>query len=957
MRHPANITFVGLLALASVCLLPAPGAAQPLGGTWRPIGASPNTRGQVENVIPDNEVIGAVHTVVAHPTNPDILWIGAVNGGIWRSDNATASSPDWSNQTDGQPSLSIGALERDPTDPTNQSLLAGIGSFSSFSGVGGRRTGLLRTTDGGASWTPVDGGGALVDKNISGVAPRGATMVVAVNLATPFTFPNVGIFRSTDGGASFTQISTGNGAATGLPGGLAFDLASDPADPARLFTSIIFADLVGGANGIYRSTDTGATWTKVSSPAMDALILNDPTRGNIEIAVGRANNVFVAIANGGRLAGVFRSGDGGTTWTAMDVPAIHPGGQAGTHLSIAADPTDPSIVYLGGDRQDRPGDLNAADFSGRLFRGDASRPRGSQLAHLTHSRFVGAAGGGTLSASAPHADSREMVFDAQGDLIETDDGGIYRRTQPRSNQGDWLSLNGSLQVAELHDVAWDSVTDLAVGGAQDTGSSFQSLGGDIRWLSISTGDGGDVAVDDTSTPGRSVRYSSFQSLRAFRRQVFNANNTLLSQVFPPLFLLGGGAQPAPSFVNPIELNAVAPQRLIIGASNGVYESFDQGDTIRQISTSPVNGFGADPIAYGAAGNADALYIGSGDTVRVRIAPPPAPLALAAAYPGTGTGRPVADIALDPGDPRHAFVIDGERVYRTQDAGATWAEVTGDLPGLDPGQLRALAYLPRVAGGGAGVEAVALGTSGGVFVALGTGGFATWQRLGQGFPNVATFDLDYDATDDVLVAGTLGRGAWLLSPTALGAQCLYETDFEAAAVGSDGGWTNAPESTCTTGAFVVGTPDEVINGGVRTQVAGDATTGTGRALFTQPNTNGPGTDDVDGGRCIALSPQVQTSGPVTITAAVFHGQRDTGDDPNDGQGGGDGFALEVIDASGTVLATLATNGDTTANADWTRVTATIPGPATLRLRLQAADGPGPGDLVEAGIDDVRICPGG
>ncbi len=275
---------------------------------WNSAGPGVITNGQVEGITAQNNpVSGAVHTVVAHPTNPDIIWIGATNGGIWKTTNATAATPVWTPLTDQTTSLSTGALVLDPTDPTNNTLVAGIGRYSSFGQDGGARTGLLKTTDGGATWVSLDGGGVLRGKNISGIAARGNTIVVSVNVADDYVYPNLGIFRSTDGGASFTQISRTGG--SGLPGGVSYDLASDPTNPNVLYTNVVFSDNNGGTNGIYKSTNQGATWSKVSNSAMDALITNGTS--NIEISVGTSNNVYVGINNQGRLAGLFRSGDGG----------------------------------------------------------------------------------------------------------------------------------------------------------------------------------------------------------------------------------------------------------------------------------------------------------------------------------------------------------------------------------------------------------------------------------------------------------------------------------------------------------------------------------------------------------------------------------------------------------------------------------------------------------------------
>ena len=174
-------------------------------------------------------------------------------------------------------------------------------------------------------------------------------------------------------------------------------------------------------------------------------------------------------------------------------------------------------------------------------------------------------------------------------------------------------------------------------------------------------------------------------------------------------------------------------------------------------------------------------------------------------------------------------------------------------------------------------------------------------------------------------------------------CLYEATFET----SSDGWARGAD-TCTTGFFVRGVPDEVINGGVRTQVAGGD--GSPNAFFTQPNTGGAGTDDVDGGTCEALSPAVDASAEsaVEVSLSYFHGQRDAGDDP------ADGLRIDVLD-DGALVGTLAAIGDVTQNAAWTPASVIVTNPGTVQLRVRATDGPATGDLVEAGVDNVRICP--
>src|SRR5215831_1887581 len=151
-----------------------------VGGTWTAQGPGPIRNGQVENVTPNNEVVGAIKAVAAHPTDSNILYVGGVNGGIWRTTNAKAATPHWTPLTDDLPSLSISSLAFDPTDPTHRTLVASIGRNSSF-GVSGPLTGVLRTTDGGDNWAKISPT-ILNNQSISGIAARGATLLAS---ATP----------------------------------------------------------------------------------------------------------------------------------------------------------------------------------------------------------------------------------------------------------------------------------------------------------------------------------------------------------------------------------------------------------------------------------------------------------------------------------------------------------------------------------------------------------------------------------------------------------------------------------------------------------------------------------------------------------------------------------------------------------------------------------------------------
>lgn len=772
LRHAAG-ALAALMGLASAGPVPAQ--------AWEILGPGPSHGGQVEGIT-NREVVGAVNAIAAHPTDANILYAGSVNGGIWRTGNATAASPTWTRQTDTFDSLSIGALEFDPTDATRQTLVAGVARTSSLGGRGGAQIGMLRTTNGGTNWTLINGAGVLTNRAVVGVAARGAVLVAATDN---------GIYRSTDTGAAFTLLS--GAAGSGLPAGRISDLAADPANNARLYASV----LNGTARGIYRSTDSGATWAKVSDAAVDAVITADGGSPRTEIAVGAASQVFVAIVgSNGEFAELFRSADGATGWTALGVPTtaeqngvlfgVHAGGQGSIHFSVAADPVDTNVVYVGGDRQPFfgegvsgstsffPNSIGANDFSGRLFRADAAAAPASRWASLTHS----GAGGN----SAPHADSRDMAFDAAGNLLESDDGGIYKRAAPRTTTGAWTSLNGDLQVTEYHGLSYDSVSNRVTGGSQDNGTTQQRDATRI-FDAVSTGDGGHPAIEDRGSATLSTRYTSFQNLAQLRRRTVNASNVNQSTTFPPLTVLAGGPALVPQFYTPIAINdavtagaTATAQRLLIGANNGIYESLDGASTITLISPAlpapavRVNAFVGAPIVYGVPGNADFILAGvtvSGANqlwVRDTLA---GGLVQLATLPAAAN-----DIAVDRDLPLRRFVVTNSQVLFTSTGSAPFGDITGNLvTGFSPGTLRSMAFIPT-----SGSDALVVGADRGVFVALGPA-FNTWARLGTGLANAGVYELDYDVPDNVLVAGLLGRGAWILRQPQLSAENVFANGFE------------------------------------------------------------------------------------------------------------------------------------------------------------------------------------
>ena len=581
---------------------------------WISLGPAPTESAQVR-VPPDNEVTGAIHSIAAHPSNADIVYIGAVNGGIWRTTNATAARPTWTPLSETLPSQSIAAIEFDPTDASNQTLIAGTGRWSNFARRGDDEIGVYYSIDGGDIWSLL-GGNTLLGQRLQEVAARGDRLLAASI--------NSGLFASSDRGASWNLIS----GSAGLPSGSVLDLAADPNNNDRFYASVDNA-----SPSILRSDDQGASWVDVTNGLAEL----GGTTNNLRLSVGANGVVFLAIVNNGRLAGVYRSANQGGSWTRMDLPAVHPGSQGVSNTAILADRVDPNIVYISGDR------ITSSPFTGNVVRGDFSAAAGSQF-----SLTMDAGGGGT----APHADSRDMAFDANGDLLQSDDGGIYRRTQPTSGAGRWVSVIGNLNVMEVHDLAYDGVSDVIMIGTQDNGTHVQRSSVDPRWFAINGGDGGDAAVDDsTLAPSSSYRFISSQNLGGFRRAQYSASNTIEANIGLP----GIGD---PQFVTPLELSRVDSSRLLVGGANTIYESTNINTAVPSLVSLGSPGANRNAMAFGATGFPEAAYVGRSAAVFRRVGN--AFVATSALPAGANT---ITDVAMNPVDIDIVYAVDDKQVFR------------------------------------------------------------------------------------------------------------------------------------------------------------------------------------------------------------------------------------------------------------------------------------------------------
>ena len=412
---------------------------------------------------------GSVQSIAVNPNNPSQVYVGTVNGGVWRSDNVDPANPaltSWTSLSDQEASLAIGDIAFSPLDPSGMTLFAGTGSFSSLAGLGGPTVGVLRTADGGATWSnsPLNPGGP--EYHVASVLPTAIDMDPGPGIQEVVLVGTVaggGLYRSNDNGQTYTYISGLNG----LPTGEVSRLIADPNNSHRFYAGVAHQ---GVFRGEFDPTTGAINWSPINTN-----ITGIAAATSIQLAAyaGPSTVLYALVRESHE---VYRSIDDGASWTPL---ATAPTDFTQGNDAIVADPTDSQVVYI-------------ATYGGNnnVYRYD---PSGS-------GQWIQIVGGGALSGSSPHVDYRDLAFIGNNVLVASSDGGIFCITNPMdAAHNAWSSLNGSggtgIGSVEMHNVAWDSVFHVAVGGSQDNGTEVQTAPGSKMWSEFFGGDGGDVAVD------------------------------------------------------------------------------------------------------------------------------------------------------------------------------------------------------------------------------------------------------------------------------------------------------------------------------------------------------------------------------------------------------------------------------------------------------------------------------
>lgn len=636
--------------------------------------------------------MGRINAIAFHPTDANTIYAGAPAGGLWKTTDGGAT---WTLISGGIPTLGVSSILIHPTNP--DIIYLGSGDRDSDDAPG---LGVFKSTDGGATWTQINSTMGNVTVNAMAMSPTNPNIIVAATSG--------GVYRTTDGGSSWSfRIS----------GSLWKDVKFKPGDG-----NIVYA-AYGGT--LWRSTNAGINWSPITLPV---------TGGRIVIGVTPANPGYVYLAQSSSatevFAGLMRSTDSGASFTTMSTtPNIYDyscdgsgaSSQAFYDLCINVDPNDANTLYVGC--------IN-------VWKSTNGGATWSIKSHWVGASFSDPCGG----TASMHADQHALEWSPlNGRLYAGNDGGVYWT----NNGGNtWTDISSGLAISQVYKIGQSATTqDQMMHGYQDngtcvsTGASFTTIGG---------GDGFECYIDYSNA---NYKY------RATNGGLSRSSGGGYSSI--ATYATNGISDLSSVFAFPSILHKTNPNTLFLGyqnvwrttnakaspASSVSWSAISTGETVR-----------CKVLEQSAADNNILYVVRTGQIKRSDNANDAAASVVwnSCTLPD---GLTPTDLEAHPTDPNIVYATAGYGVYKSTDKGLNWVNISGTLPSLF---TNCLVYDKN------SNEGIYVGNQTGIWYK--DANMADWMFYSTSLPTVDIREIEiyYNASDrssERVKAATYGRGTW------------------------------------------------------------------------------------------------------------------------------------------------------------------------------------------------------
>ncbi|MDR3389446.1 MAG: hypothetical protein P4L92_20570 [Rudaea sp.] len=765
---------------------------------WQNIGPGPIVLGQTPtDASPSSRspVSGRVNAIAIDGID-SAVYIGGAQGGVWRSLDHGNS---WVPLTDYLGSLAIGTIAIAPgSHPLNQATIyvgTGEANFSgdSFAGIG-----IYKSTDSGRTWQGPLGSAQFLNRAVSSIVvdstnPQivlagSSTGYAGIDGEIPPNPPLRGIYRSTDGGNTWTQVFPNPAGTLRIARIVQDPNPSFTAPNTRFWAAATLSGTVGGA--LLRSDDGGLTWSIVDGVATGlpqigtagalnrTWITTTYAGGNTVLYLG-TSDVPVSQQSGPNYFGgtLYKSVDGGTTWTNLTAADGFCQGQCFYDMPVYVEPGTATTVYTGGAGDGGDGSPLPTSFMQSTDGG------------VTFIDELGSVDG----KSALHADIHDITTwpGAPNEVWVGNDGGIFYSTDRGAH---WVSANTNqvltqFQICDLH----PTDPNQAYGGTQDNGTD--SFLGNTAWSHSDDGDGGFALIDQGAPNFVTHTYFNESNSQIGASPAVNGPASQPADYFsfageiPGFITSGMNPSDAVLFYAPMQLDHSNPSTLYFGTQSLYIAPDFFNQTITQWNAltgnppytmhifSPLGGstnFGAAISPSTATGvisyietvpnvvpntNASAIFVGSSNGNVWRSTDSGATFTN---VDGT-VAQYVSQIAVYPRNPN--IVIESRagfsggtpahNVRISTDGGNTWADASNGLPDIP---VNTVVWDPVFPG------QIWAGTDIGMYLSTDEG--ATWYPYNQGMPNVAVFSLSANRDTHTVLACTHGRGAFRLNLDAI-----------------------------------------------------------------------------------------------------------------------------------------------------------------------------------------------